>query len=86
MGGRERLAYAQHPGRGHMDSDSLTLGKQTKTNRFFYTNNQLESIMEENIPFPTPSRKVDFLGIKLYGSPLRVTNGNKWGERSLVLG
>lgn len=56
--------------------DSLTLGKQTKTNRFFYTNNQLENIMGKNIPFPTPSRKVDFLGIKLYGSPLRVTNGN----------
>lgn len=33
--------------------------------------------MEENIPFPTPSRKVDFLGIKLYGSPLRVTNGER---------
>lgn len=46
--------------------------------------------MKENIPFPTASRKVDFLDINLLGpmwrnykSLLRGTKGklNKWGER-----
>lgn len=32
----------------------------------FDINSQFEDIMKENIPFPTPSREVDFLGINNY--------------------
>lgn len=57
----------------------------------FDVNSQFENIMKENIPFPTPLRKVDFLGINLiimqdlYGKIINVHWGpqkkNKWGGR-----
>lgn len=36
----------------------------------FDINSQFEDIMKENIPFPTPSREVDFLGINNYAGSI----------------